>query len=388
MPVRFNPPPGWQVPPGFRPDSTWAPDPSWPPAPPGWDYWVDRPEPPLPDARDRAVPPAVVPVPPPASGPAGSSVNSPVSGPMGDTSTGEDTRTVTIQVIAGPTDRPIPPVPVDAMGSTMTMAPLSTTPPPPPDASGDVSADGSGTRVLAALKGVGGEGPGGKGSSASTGAPSAPQIARGPGPLSIDDVNRPRPREPVPHGQTVPGAVRPVAAVPGGPRPGAPGRRGGSRRPGVGLTIATGVACLALGVIIGVMLTAGQQAEAAQAISDAQNIQSQIDGERADIESERSRVEGLRDEVAGREKALSDREAQVQEQEDALKQQRQEQEEEEQEDEERNAGYGNGRNPGTVFYWNCDAVRAAGAAPLSSSQPGYLSHLDRNGNGVACEGGE
>ena len=64
MPVRFNPPPGWQVPPGFRPDSTWAPDPSWPPAPPGWDYWVDRPDAPQPDSGPiGAAPPAPPPRP-------------------------------------------------------------------------------------------------------------------------------------------------------------------------------------------------------------------------------------------------------------------------------------------------------------------------------------
>jgi quinoprotein glucose dehydrogenase len=37
---------------------------------------------------------------------------------------------------------------------------------------------------------------------------------------------------------------------------------------------------------------------------------------------------------------------------------------------------------------NCDAVRAAGAAPLANGQPGYMPHLDGNGNGMACEDGE
>jgi hypothetical protein len=39
----------------------------------------------------------------------------------------------------------------------------------------------------------------------------------------------------------------------------------------------------------------------------------------------------------------------------------------------------------SVSYANCDAVRAAGAAPLYQGQPGYASHLDRDGDGVACE---
>lgn len=39
----------------------------------------------------------------------------------------------------------------------------------------------------------------------------------------------------------------------------------------------------------------------------------------------------------------------------------------------------------TVFYANCDAVRAAGKAPLLRGQPGYSSSLDRDGDGIACE---
>lgn len=41
--------------------------------------------------------------------------------------------------------------------------------------------------------------------------------------------------------------------------------------------------------------------------------------------------------------------------------------------------------PAAVYYQNCDAVRAAGAAPLYANQPGFRAALDRNSNGVACE---
>jgi hypothetical protein len=41
--------------------------------------------------------------------------------------------------------------------------------------------------------------------------------------------------------------------------------------------------------------------------------------------------------------------------------------------------------PVDVYYANCDAVRAAGAAPLYIGQPGYRAGLDRDGDGVACE---
>lgn len=40
---------------------------------------------------------------------------------------------------------------------------------------------------------------------------------------------------------------------------------------------------------------------------------------------------------------------------------------------------------GNVYYKNCTAVRAAGAAPIRRGDPGYGSHLDRDGDGVACE---
>ncbi|SMF49655.1 Excalibur calcium-binding domain-containing protein [Streptomyces sp. Amel2xC10] len=38
-----------------------------------------------------------------------------------------------------------------------------------------------------------------------------------------------------------------------------------------------------------------------------------------------------------------------------------------------------------VYYENCDEARAAGVAPLHRGEPGYGPHLDRDGDGVACE---
>ena len=38
-----------------------------------------------------------------------------------------------------------------------------------------------------------------------------------------------------------------------------------------------------------------------------------------------------------------------------------------------------------VYYQNCDAARAAGAAPLTSGEPGYRLGLDRDKDGTACE---
>ncbi|CAB4604566.1 unannotated protein [freshwater metagenome] len=40
---------------------------------------------------------------------------------------------------------------------------------------------------------------------------------------------------------------------------------------------------------------------------------------------------------------------------------------------------------GDVYYANCTAARAAGAAPIYAGQPGYRSALDGDKDGVACE---
>jgi beta-lactam-binding protein with PASTA domain len=41
--------------------------------------------------------------------------------------------------------------------------------------------------------------------------------------------------------------------------------------------------------------------------------------------------------------------------------------------------------PASAYYANCDAVRAAGAAPIHRGDPGYSSKLDRDGDGIGCE---
>ena len=46
---------------------------------------------------------------------------------------------------------------------------------------------------------------------------------------------------------------------------------------------------------------------------------------------------------------------------------------------------GRSGRPGAVYYRNCAAARAAGAAPMYRGQPGYRPALDRDGDGVACE---
>jgi hypothetical protein len=41
--------------------------------------------------------------------------------------------------------------------------------------------------------------------------------------------------------------------------------------------------------------------------------------------------------------------------------------------------------PAAVYYANCAAARAAGAAPLRAGQPGYREKMDGDRDGVACE---
>jgi Excalibur calcium-binding domain len=40
---------------------------------------------------------------------------------------------------------------------------------------------------------------------------------------------------------------------------------------------------------------------------------------------------------------------------------------------------------GSTYYANCNAARAAGAAPIYRGEPGYRSALDRDNDGIACE---
>lgn len=39
----------------------------------------------------------------------------------------------------------------------------------------------------------------------------------------------------------------------------------------------------------------------------------------------------------------------------------------------------------SVYFQNCDAARAAGAAPVREGDPGYAPHLDRDSDGIGCE---
>jgi hypothetical protein len=38
-----------------------------------------------------------------------------------------------------------------------------------------------------------------------------------------------------------------------------------------------------------------------------------------------------------------------------------------------------------LYFPNCASARAAGVAPIRIGDPGYGRHLDRDGDGIACE---
>ena len=38
-----------------------------------------------------------------------------------------------------------------------------------------------------------------------------------------------------------------------------------------------------------------------------------------------------------------------------------------------------------AYYKNCDAARDAGVTPILQGEDGYAEHLDRDGDGIACE---
>ena len=46
---------------------------------------------------------------------------------------------------------------------------------------------------------------------------------------------------------------------------------------------------------------------------------------------------------------------------------------------------GSSSGSSSTSYANCSEARAAGAAPINEGEPGYAAHLDRDGDGVACE---
>ena len=51
----------------------------------------------------------------------------------------------------------------------------------------------------------------------------------------------------------------------------------------------------------------------------------------------------------------------------------------------RSADRASSNSRANVYYANCAAARAAGAAPVMRGAPGYSRKLDRDNDGVGCE---
>lgn len=334
MAVRFNPPPGWQVPPGFRPDAGWVPDPAWPPAPQGWEYWVDdaarpaRPETPAEATTVMAPVPAAV-----AYAPAAATT------------------------VAGMP--PLPPSSTATYGAPV--ATLSAPPPPPPPAAIPAAAPqthldpeedhGAVATVSAALRTVGDR------IRTSSGRRAARRAA--------DDA-----------------ADASAARTRPGPR--AKAKRGGPLIAGVA------VACLALGCILGVSVSMMRNSDAAQALVDADRIEAAAEQAQADVDRARKELSTQRDDLQKREEALKEREKAADAAETDLASQKKAFEDQQAQDEadQQQQQQQQQQQDSAWFYWDCNAARQAGAAPIQNGQPAYRGALDPNGNGIACEEGE
>ena len=342
MSVRFNAPPGWQVPPGFRPEAGWAPDPAWPPAPPGWEYWIEDSAPPRvatrAERRSRAQglgaePPAVR-APAPADA---TTVLAPVSEPLYAGRGGPDS---TI-----------------AMGSVTA-----------PDGYGYAAPAEQHTAAVPPLR-----------TSATRGAANAPtppaaapgETPAGPSRASSRESSR--------------GASSAAAAASAARAVTQRVRQSPAARPGNMLLAGVAVAFLALGCILGVMVSVVRTSDATQAITNAERAQREARDLEAAVDQERDDLKAMRTELEEREKGLRERETDIASKESELTSRQQQLDQQQQEQEQTQPGPGQG---GAWFYWDCNAARAAGAAPIPQDQPAYRGALDPNGNGVACEDGE
>jgi len=186
----------------------------------------------------------------------------------------------------------------------------------------------------------------------------------------------------------------PAAAAPPGGRSGGghgAGSRSATARPARPSNMVIGgvaAACLALGCILGVTVSMMRSSDAAQARVDARTELQEAENLRAEAAQERQDLENLRADVTKREEAVKQREedasakeADLTSRQKELDEQKTQQEQQPQQPETKPGG-------GALFYWDCNAARQDGAAPIPQGQAAYRRALDPNGNGIACEDGE
>jgi Skp family chaperone for outer membrane proteins len=148
------------------------------------------------------------------------------------------------------------------------------------------------------------------------------------------------------------------------------------------------VSCVALGCILGFMLSIGQTSDAAQAVADAQRAQDAATAVQAEVAQERADLDAMRAELEQREQAVRDRETEL-----TAKQTQLTTREQELADlaaaAQAAAAQSQAAQPAQearpVWFESCKAARRAGVAPIPQGQPGYRAELDKNGDGIACE---
>ncbi len=153
------------------------------------------------------------------------------------------------------------------------------------------------------------------------------------------------------------------------------------------LVTGVAVACLALGCILGVTVSMMRSSDAAQALVDADRKEAAAAQAMDEVNQARQDISTQKDDLQKREAALKEREQAAEAKETELAsqkkafedQQAQEQQQAEQQQQQQDQAW---------FYWDCNAARQAGAAPIQNGQPAYRGALDPNGNGIACEDGE
>ncbi|MCK9794381.1 excalibur calcium-binding domain-containing protein [Isoptericola sp. 4D.3] len=177
-----------------------------------------------------------------------------------------------------------------------------------------------------------------------------------------------------------------AAAAAAGPSSRAGARSPRGRQPGA-LVAGVAVACLAFGCILGVTFSMMRSSDAAQALVDAkrqvaaaEEIEAEAKQAQEDLTAQQAAVQKREEALKEREKAAEAQETELASQKKAFEdQQAQHQQQQQQEQQQQDSAW---------FYWDCNAARQAGSAPIQNGQPAYRGALDPNGNGIACEDGE
>ncbi|SFD87364.1 Excalibur calcium-binding domain-containing protein [Lentibacillus persicus] len=105
--------------------------------------------------------------------------------------------------------------------------------------------------------------------------------------------------------------------------------------------------------------------------SELSESESKIDDLNAELEDKTGEIEELQDENASLQANVEDLEATIASAEPASSN--------------TSSASTSSNSTSNTYYENCTEARNAGAAPVYAGDPGYASHLDRDGDGIGCE---